>query len=86
MFVVNNEKFKTLDDAQEYCFQQEIIYYHNAMEYLMKHDPSLRESLGYASDVGYEMTNISSEDLATLLYQQKLLEEIEEVTENSEDP
>jgi len=79
MFTVNNEKFDTLEKAQDYCYEQEIIYYYKAIGYLNEHDPSLRESLGYASDCGYELESLNSELLATLLYQQKLLDEIEEV-------
>lgn len=86
MFKCDNEYFDTLEEAQEYCYSQEIIYYHKAIDYLKEHDPSLRESLGYASDCGYKLESLSSEDLATLLYQQKLLDDIEEVTKNSEDP
>ena len=86
MFTCDNEYFDTLEEAQQHCYNQEIIYYCVAIDYLKEHDPSLRESLGYASDCGYKLESLSSEDLATLLCQQKLLDEIEEVTESSEDP
>lgn len=45
----------------------EVIYYYNAIEYLMKNDPSLKDSLEIANDLGYEVTNLNSEILASLL-------------------
>ena len=86
MFTCDNEVFDTLEEAQHHCYNQEIIYYCVAIDYLKEHDPSLRESIGLAVEMGFELKSLSSEDLATLLYQQKLLDDIEEVTESSEDP
>lgn len=48
-------------------FDVEIIYYSNAMEYLLNNDPSLQESLEIASEYGYEAHNLNSEILASLL-------------------
>lgn len=48
-------------------FDIEIIYYSKAMDYLRENDPSLQESLEIAYDNGYELKNINSELLASLL-------------------
>ena len=48
-------------------FIVEIIYYHNAIKYLQEFDSSLYESLKLASELGYELVNINSELLASLL-------------------
>lgn len=53
-----------LEDAG--AFNVEIIYYSNAMDYLSRNDPSLRESLELASDMGYEAKDLSSETLASI--------------------
>ncbi len=51
-------------------FDIEIIYYYNAMEYLMKNDTSLNESLAIAAELGYTPENLNSEILASLLASQ----------------
>lgn len=56
-------------------FDIEIIYYTNAMEYLTRHDNSLRESIEIAIDYGYELKNINSELLASLLASQNSREQ-----------
>lgn len=48
-------------------FDVEIIYYSNAIKFLAKNDPSLRESLEIASDYRFEVQNLNSEILASLL-------------------
>ena len=55
-------------------FDIEIIYYSKAIEYLSKNDPSLKESLGIASDYGFELKNLTSETLASLLASQNARE------------
>ena len=48
-------------------FEVEIIYYSKAIEYLMKNDPSLRESIAIAMEYGYDTyENINSEFLASI--------------------
>ncbi len=47
-------------------FNEEIIYYYNAIKYLKDNDQSLSESLEIAEEYGYSITNINSELLATL--------------------
>ena len=53
--------------------ESEIIYYHKAIDYLKENDSSLFESLSIADELGYNVRNLNSELLATLLYQQNLL-------------
>lgn len=48
-------------------FIMEIIYCDNAMEYLSEHDPCLIESLTLAAELGLSITDIDSEQLASLL-------------------
>jgi hypothetical protein len=48
-------------------FDIEIIYYSNAIAFLQENDASLKNSLELASDMGYELKNLSSEILASLL-------------------
>lgn len=62
-------------------FIVEIIYYYKAIKYLQEFDPSLNESLELASELGYELTSINSELLASLLaskYNEEKFWELEE--------
>lgn len=61
-----------LNDKSYFEQESEIIYYHNAMKYLMEHDNSLTESFEYAHEYGYELKNLNSETLASIL-KEKLL-------------
>eukprot|EP00919_Chromeraceae_sp_WS-2016_P053284 GHVR01126539.1.p2 GENE.GHVR01126539.1~~GHVR01126539.1.p2 ORF type:complete len:125 (+),score=21.64 GHVR01126539.1:576-950(+) len=63
----------------------DIIYYSKAMEFLKEHDPSLQESLGLASGLGYDPSDLNSETLATLLTQQKLFEDWSELSSEIEE-
>lgn len=85
---VLNSQCKDLDGFSEllnhYINEHEIIYYSVAMEFLRDNDTSLRESLEIAEEYSYRPKYLSSEILATLLFQkyaheegQKLIEEIE---------
>ena len=47
-------------------FNEEIIYYSNAIEYLKENDSSLFESLEIATEYGYTTENLNSETLASL--------------------
>jgi len=69
--------FDFLDD--ERALDVEIIYYASAIEYLRNEDPSLRESLEIASDMGFDLKNLNSEILASLLASERLREEIYEL-------
>ena len=77
---LNNElEFEDYDQAIEYCYQQEIIYYSKAMDYLIENDPSLRESMAIANEYGSDIERINSEYLATIHYQDALINSIKEV-------
>ena len=73
-------------------FNCEVIYYSSAIKYLQENDPSLSESLEIASELGYEVKNLNSEVLASLLKSQnvrceflELRDEINEFFESLED-
>ena len=56
-------------------FDIEIIYYFNAMEYLSKNDPTLRVSIGIASEYMEDFRGLNSELLASLLASQIVRED-----------
>ena len=56
-------------------FNCEVIYYNNAIKYLQENDPSLSESLEIASELGYEVKNLNSEILASILKSQNVRDE-----------
>jgi len=66
--------FDELEEAisENQGFDREVIYYATAMEYLTEYDTSLQESLGIASDMGFECGNLNSETLASLLQSQNV--------------
>ena len=74
-FNVESENF-LFDDFREYIIDSildcEIIYYSKAIAYLTEHDNSLRRSLEIAEVQGFEVANLNSELLASLLYQDEL--------------
>ena len=59
-----NQIFEELQDNG--YFQEEIIYYSVAMDYLRDHDCSLSESLEMANEYGYTLENLNSETLASI--------------------
>jgi len=61
-----------LNDKSYFEQESEIIYYSNAMKYLMENDNSLTESFECANEYGYELKNLNSETLASIL-KEKLL-------------
>jgi len=65
--------YEAIDNGQG--FNVEIIYYSRAMNFLTENDNSLRESLQLASELGYELNNLSSEILASLLASQNARED-----------
>lgn len=74
------------DELQERnAFEVEIIYYGIAMEYLMKNDCSLQESLGIASDMGFDCNNLNSETLASLLATQECMSDFDELQSDIDD-
>lgn len=66
-------------------FDIEIIYYSRAIEYLKINDNSLRESLKIAQEFGYELENLSSEILASLLASQNARDEFYELEKEIND-
>jgi len=73
------EEETEIDEFTEYVTdrinEQEIIYYSNAIEFLSENDDSLLNSIELAENMGYELKNINSELLASLLLQNMLLTE-----------
>ena len=81
---VEVEDIEDYDDLYEQledqgAFQQEVIYYYNAIEYLKLNDASLQESMEIADEYGYAPRDINSELLASLLKSQKCREEFSEL-------
>ena len=73
------------EELEESTYQVECIYYSNAMKYLTEHDNSLSESLEIASEMGYEVEDLNSELLATLLMQRKESEALYDAKDDLED-
>lgn len=89
-YCVDADKVNSFDDVLQSIedndgFYVEIIYYGAAMDYLKVHDPSLRESLELAHDMGITTDNLSSETLASLLASKECREDFmlceDEITE-----
>ena len=80
IFELDEIKDMTRDNAEEFLTErigaQDIIYCNRAMSYLTEYDSSLYDSLGLAMELGYEVKDLNSEILATLLYQDKLKDEL----------
>lgn len=66
-------------------FDIDIIYYSNAIAYLKEKDPSLKESLEIASEYGYELRNLNSEVLASLLASSNARDEWSELRDEIND-
>jgi len=60
------EYLETINEDHEIT-NAEVIYYSNALDYLLKNDPSLMNSLELAEEYGYKTTDLNSELLASLL-------------------
>tara|TARA_R100000541_G_scaffold11826_1_gene20107 strand:- start:144 stop:479 length:336 start_codon:yes stop_codon:yes gene_type:complete len=73
------------DKVYEAINYEDIIYYGEAIKYLSIEDASLRESLGLASEYGFETENLNSELLATLLHQSKLREQWNDISTEVEE-
>jgi hypothetical protein len=69
------------DKVNDAIMYEEIIYYSEAIKYLMREDDSLADSLDIAKEYGYTIEQLNSELLATLLYQQRLTEQWYEIEE-----
>lgn len=86
---VTEEDFENMDFSNAFyeleilldgqcAFDIEIIYYSEAIEYLSKNDLSLKESLELANELGYELKDLNSEILASLLASEKCRNEFYE--------
>jgi phosphoenolpyruvate carboxylase len=73
--------FETIDNIIQDSngFDQDVIYYASAMDYLRENDPSLRESIDIASQYGYDINNLNSELLASLLKTQYVINDFNEL-------
>lgn len=88
---------ESFDDICRILFDEgalnvEIIYYRDAMDYLMEHDLTLTDSLELAEEMGYKPSDLNCCTLATLLATRKnecnlygLSDEIEEIIEEEEE-
>jgi len=72
------EKFDTHEEAVQFCLESDILYYNRAMEYLSENDWTLTESLQLAHEMGFSLENLNSETLATIHYQDALINSIKE--------
>ena len=61
-------------------FDIDIMSYSSAIQYLQENDASLTESLGIAHDMGYEVGNLNSEILASLLASQNAREDFNDLS------
>ena len=86
-----NDSYELFNDLQDNgYFNEEIIYYHTAINYLKENDCSLSESLDIANEYGYTLENLNSEILASLhaskkkeeTYFECIAEEINELLES----
>jgi len=73
-----------LESVTESIHETEVIYYSKAMKILSEYDNSLTESLEMAEEQGFEITNINSELLATLILQNRMFESLADITDEIE--
>ena len=76
---VKNDTISNFDDLhfvllEDSFLDVEIIYYSKAIKYLTENDQSLRISLELADDLGFELKDLNSELLASLLASHNLQE------------
>jgi hypothetical protein len=88
-FNMEESDINSADDVFEYIEDKineiEVIYYDNAMKILSKYDPSLRESLEYASDLGYDCKDLNSELLATIACQEWARQDLDNIRDDIEE-
>lgn len=74
---------RIIEEAEDFVYGHDlsVIYYENAMKYLMEKDPSLRRSIAIAESCGYSLRELDSERLVTLLsYEEERGEFIEAIS------
>ena len=88
-FNMDESEIGSADDVFEYIEEKineiEVIYYDNAMKILSKYDPSLQESLEYASDLGYDCKDLNSELLATIACQEWARQDLDDIKDDIEE-
>ncbi len=78
-----DEFYNLLNDAG--FFNVEIIYYINAIKYLMENDASLEDALQIADNFGYELIDLNSEILASLLASEYEREKFDDISSKLDD-
>ena len=73
-----------LESVTESIHETEVIYYSKAMKILSEYDNSLTESIEIACELEFELANINSELLATLILQKRMFEEFAYITDEIE--
>lgn len=71
-YFLESETFDSFDEVRDLIdagdgFSIDIIYYSAALDYLRENDPSLRQSLELADNMGHSPAGLSSEILASIL-------------------
>ena len=86
IYYVKQDKF-TLDEfreyIQEYIDSIQVMYYVDAMKFLLENDYSLQNSLELAKNAGFELDNLDSEKLASLLKQDYTRDDLNEIFDNN---
>jgi len=82
--LMTDEEQEFLEGLRYCVYEVEVIYYADAIKYLAENDNSLRNSLELADECCFELKNINSETLATLLRQQEINEQISEIESDME--
>jgi len=70
-YLQNRDEIESFEEFEQIlqdnnAFDIEVIYYSEAIKYLMENDTSLQESLEIANEFGYSVENLNSEILASL--------------------
>jgi len=76
---------EVIENIREQIEEEDIIYSYEAIKYLKENDISLGSSLELAKNIGYTIEDINSGLLATLLYQDNLKDELNDLISNIEE-
>lgn len=71
----NEEDFKEWY-IETYVHHAQVIYYRDAMDFLIENDVSLHDSMAKAQEYGMQPKDLNSETLASLLLQDILYDEL----------
>lgn len=80
-FILDDDDINDFDDLQAIlddnnALSVDIIYYSEAIKFLAENDNSLKDSINLASELGYDIKNVNSEMLASLLATELLRNEL----------